>query len=138
MEDRREKSWWRKFFFSRAFLVTAFVFIGLVVFAYGRALYHDYQIKKEIETLDADIRKLEGKNLESMEILRYVTSLDFVEEKARTELNFKKPGENAAIVKEGEQKDFNLKKETTGESKRISNPIKWLYYFLHKPLPEME
>lgn len=132
--QKNEKSFFKRFFSSRWFLVTAFAVAVLVAFGYARAYYQDYKVRQEIDSLQEQVKKLEHKKLESMEILKYVTSDAFVEEKARTELNFKKPGENVLIVKnqaeqvEIEETAQNLPVEKT----LLNNPIKWWYYFLNR------
>lgn len=131
--QKKGKTFLRRFFGSRWFLITAFIAAVLVTFGYARAYYQDYKIRQEIQSLQEQVKKLEHKKLESMEILKYVTSDAFVEEKARTELNLKKPGENVLIVKnqvEAEETVSNPPVEKT----LLNNPIKWWYYFLNKQL----
>ncbi len=131
--QKNEKSFLKRFFGSRWFLATAFVVAVLVAFGYARAYYQDYKIRQEIDSLQEQVKKLEHKKLESMDILKYVTSDAFVEEKARTELNLKKPGENVLIIKnqvesvEGEE----TPQKSPVEKTLLNNTIKWWYYFLN-------
>lgn len=128
---KNEKSFFKRFFGSRWFLFIAFAVAILVAFGYARAYYQDYKIRQEIDSLQEQVKKLEHKKLESMEILKYVTSDAFVEEKARTELNLKKPGENVLVVKS----QFEVEELTPGgpvEKTLLNNPIKWWYYLLNK------
>ncbi|MBT3817344.1 MAG: septum formation initiator family protein [Candidatus Magasanikbacteria bacterium] len=122
----------RRFFSSRLFLVIAFSILVLVAFGYIRAYYQDYQIKQEIKQLEEDVQSLERKKLESMDILQYVMSDEFVEEKARTELNMKKPGEHMLFVQQpyGEEDEHLTSDLSTGQY--TPNPVKWWYYFTHK------
>lgn len=118
----------RRFFGSRLFLFTGLIIAMLFAFGFGRAYYQDYKVRQEIESLQQEVKGLETKKLESMEILKYVTSQAFVEEKARTELNMKKPGEQVLVVTnidEGQQKINTSNKEDIP----LKNPIKWWYYF---------
>jgi len=127
----------RRFFTSRLFLVVIFCVIALIIFGFIRTYYQDYKVKQEIANLQKEVDNLQKKKFQSMELLEYVTSDAFVEEKARTELNLKKPGENVLIIP-------NTAK-TTSESEvvpvlsesgqKLSNPIKWWYYFIHRSLP---
>ena len=68
-----------------------------------------------------------------MDILKYVTSDSFVEEKARIELNMKKPGEKVIVIK-GENTEESLEKNNPVEKPLLNNPIKWWYYFIHKSI----
>jgi len=118
---------------SRWFLVVALVIAVFFAFVFARAYYQDYKVKQQIESLKEDVKNLQTKKLESMEILKYVTSDNFVEEKARIELNMKQPGENVIILKNVNTSE--REKLTTEEEIHIlNNPIKWWYYFTHKDI----
>lgn len=129
--ERQKTTFVRRFFASRLFLLVAFLVAVLAAIGYARAYYQDFKVKQQIEALQNEVKSLEKKKLESMEILKYVTSPQFVEEKARTELNMKKPGEQVVVLN-GLVED---QKEIAGgpvENKYLSNPIKWWYYFWDK------
>ncbi|MEK7064978.1 MAG: septum formation initiator family protein [Patescibacteria group bacterium] len=132
--QKNEKSFLKRFFGSRWFLVTAFVVAVLVAFGYARAYYQDYKIRQEIDSLQEQVKKLEHKKIESMDILKYVTSDAFVEEKARTELNLKKPGENVLIIKNqaGQVNADETTQKSPVEKTLLHNTIKWWYYFLNR------
>lgn len=129
MNRRQEQSLVRRFFASRMFLFVAFVLAIMVAFGYARAYYQDYKIRQNIKSLQEELRGLENKKLESMEILKYVVSPEFVEEKARTELNMKKPGENVVIVDGLVLADREKVEDKITPSYDLKNPIKWWYYF---------
>lgn len=116
---------------SRWFLVIALVIAVFFAFSFARAYYQDYKVRQQIELLKEEVKNLETKKLESMEILKYVTSDNYVEEKARIELNMKQPGENVMIFNNVTSLE---KMESSAEDKKnvLNNPIKWWYYFIHK------
>lgn len=123
----------RRLFQSRGFLITALVVAILIAVSFARAYYQDYQIRQEICQLEDQVAQLERKKIESFEILQYVTSPAFVEEKARTELNLKKEGEHVVRI---EGLDVSLQEETHVEdSEGLNNPQKWWYYIWHIPIP---
>lgn len=126
----RQKSKLVRFFNSRAFLVVIFVAGILVLVGYGRAYYRDYKIRHEIVSLQQEVRRLEKKKLETLSILNYVSSPDFVEEKARLELNMRKPGEQVLVIPEVSVSTTvsDTQVEELGK-KYLNNPIKWWYYF---------
>ena len=62
--QKNEKSFLKRFFGSRWFLVTAFVVAVLVAFGYARAYYQDYKIRQEIDSLQEQVKKLEHKKIE--------------------------------------------------------------------------
>lgn len=117
---------------SRWFLVIALVVAVFFVFIFARAYYQDYKVRQEIKSLKDEVKKLEMKKLESMEILKYVTSDDFVEEKARLELNMQEPGEKVIIFDNVGSTVQETITQLQTEAVVLSNPIKWWYYFIHK------
>lgn len=66
-------------------------------------------------------------------MLSYVLSPDFVEEKARLELNMKRPGERVAVVNVGE--GGQPTEEPAAALQDFGNPLKWWYYFTQHAMP---
>ncbi|OGH58897.1 MAG: hypothetical protein A2725_04075 [Candidatus Magasanikbacteria bacterium RIFCSPHIGHO2_01_FULL_33_34] len=124
-----------RFIGSPLFLIIGIPIAILLVFTFVRSYYNNYKINQEIASLQQEIESLEYKKLESMNILNYVMSDDFVEEKARIELNMKREGEKVVVFDNGnkynEDREYTIK--DTGQN--ISNPLKWWYYFTNKSLP---
>ena len=138
MRRNKHSSPLRRFFVSRLFLLLSLIVIGFVAMSYARAYYQDYTIRKEIIALQEEVKDLQKKRLESMEILEYVRGDAFVEEKARTDLNMKKPGEQVIFLKNiaaSLQTDENT---IVQSGQDLSNPLKWWYYFIHAPLSSAE
>ncbi len=127
--QRHEESKIRRFFTSRAFLLIALVLAIITAFSFARAYYQNYKIRKEIEQLESDVQKLESKKLESMQVLKYVVSQNFIEEKARTELNLKKPGEHVLVINNKSETNTASEGIVDGSKTPLNNPIKWWYYF---------
>lgn len=130
----------KRFFSSRLFL---FVMLGIAVVVaagYARAYYQDYKIKQEINKLQEEVSSLQKKKIQSLDILEYVSSSAYVEDQARIELNMKKPGEKVLFINNDEALNNAENQETPSsvDGQFISNPVKWLYYFIHKPLPKEE
>jgi len=97
--------------------------------AYGRAYYRDYQIRKEIIDLQNEVKKLEAKKIETMEVLQYVKSTNFIEEKARTELNLVKPGEKMIVITSGTQPEASSSSKSWNYKQDVPNPVKWWRFF---------
>jgi cell division protein FtsL len=131
---KKEKLFLRRFFGSRLFLVIALVIVAFVAFGFARAYYQNYRVKQEIFSLQEQVRGLEHKKLESMEILKYVTSDQYAEEKARSELNLKKAGENVVIFDNLTEITTNTALTIPVEKDLLNNPIKWWYYFTHRQI----
>ena len=81
-----------------------------------------------------EVQQLQRKRLESMEILSYVTEDAFVEEKARIDLNMKKPGEHVLFIENQETLVDSTSEPEEQERVFVANPLKWWYYFTHKSL----
>ena len=128
----KNQSFLRRFFQSRFFLFIIVILFGFVAIGYARAYYQDFKIRQEIDQLKKDISGLETTKLESFDILKYVSSQEFVEEKARTEFNLVKSGEKVLVMRADE--GIEEVEESTVSEAVISNPRKWLYYFLHRPV----
>ncbi len=123
------KNHWQKIFGSRWFLLVLLVVAIFVAVAYCRAYYRDYQVRQEIARLQDEVKKLESKKIETMEILQYVKSSSFIEEKARTELNLIKPGEKMAIVASGTKSESGELGKAKDYSSDLPNPTKWWRFF---------
>ena len=122
----------RRFFSAWWFLAGVFVVAVLAVLAFGRAVYQDYQVKKEIARLQEEVKSLEGKKFSTLEVLKYMQSEKFLQDKARSEFNLAKPGENLSVISLPSSSD-----ELTGQpaddmvkSSNLSNPEKWWNFFL--------
>lgn len=133
MNKNSQQSWLRRFFASRLFLLCAGLLCLLLAFGYARAYYQDYQVRVEISRLKDDVAHLEKKKIASLQILQYVMSPDFVQEKARLELNMKKPGEHVVVVEGAANRDGDPSPAATPRQK-IGNPLKWWYYFSRRPI----
>jgi cell division protein FtsB len=126
------KTTWRHFFASRWFMGLAIFVLVMLIVGYLRAYYQNYQIQQEIKQLQAEAAHLESKRIQTLDLLNYVKSPAYVEEKARTELNLVKDGEHMAIVNNGTEARSSRQTETTMvQSSRLTNPLKWWNYFFH-------
>jgi len=140
---RQQQSALRRFFASRSFLIIALIIAMSLALGFARAYYQDYKIRQEISNLEEEVRSLETKKLESMEILKYVVSESYVEDKARTELNMKKPGENVVFIENlGQVNSDDLEQDNYTvadvDESLLSNPRKWWYYFIYRSIPNKD
>lgn len=125
----------RRFFASRIFLIIALIVAVFVAFGFARAYFQDYRVRKEIAALEDEVRRLEKKRFESLELLEYVQTGDYVEKQARTQLNLKQPGENVVFIKDlTTSAERNSGEAERSEVKPLNNPQKWWYYITHQPL----
>lgn len=129
MSDQNGK--WSKFYYSRWFLIVIIILIFFSAFVFARAYFQDYQVQAEIERLKNEAASLQAKKIDTLELLKYVQTPEFAEEKARTELNMVKPGEKTIIIKTGSDALDSIGQvdKKMVESNSISNPIKWWRLF---------
>lgn len=133
MAVTKEKSLIKRFFLSKTYIFVAFLILGFISMAYGRAYYQNHKIKEEIRRLKAETERLESKKIEIVKMLQYVQSPAYIEEKARTEFNLSKEGENVLIVPQTENsEDIRQSSENMLKSKSLSNPKQWWNYFFNK------
>ena len=90
-------------------------------------------IQDEIARLRAEAERLEGRNLEILELSRELTTEEFLEREARLKLGLQRPGESVLMfgssqgAEEAEQKAAPL-----GASRRANARNWWYYFFDHK------
>jgi cell division protein FtsB len=126
-----QTSGWKHFFGSKIFILIIAIVASMVVFEYGRAYYQDYQVRQEIEYLQDQTKKLEIKKMELLDVLTYVKSDSFAEEKARTELNMVKPGEQIIVVPQEAVITSGQEKTTVVKWENVSNYKKWFRHFVN-------
>ncbi len=130
-EVKNEK--WKQVFYSQWFLLVLFLLAIFLIFSYIRAYYQESRVRSEIDSLHEEVESLEAKKIKTVEILKYVQSQAFVEEKARTELNLLKPGEKMAIIPSGSIKtDIGQPEQDLLKWSNVKNPIKWFKFFFFK------
>ena len=123
---------WSTFFYSRWFLVGGAILIVFLVFSVGRSFYQQNEIAHQIAQLEMQAKELETKKLQTLELLQYARSTNFVEEKARTELHLMKPGEHVMVVKNQDSPDKNRQiEQNMVSSSTLSNTQKWYNYFFN-------
>lgn len=125
------KRTWKQLFGSRWFTGITIVLFGILLLAYIRAYTQNYHIQEEIKRLQKEAARLETKKIETIDMLGYVKSPAFIEEKARTELNLVKEGEHLVVVKGGGGLSSGQIENDMLESLQFSNPRKWWRYFFH-------
>lgn len=93
-EKRQTKNWLlTPWFLGGAVVVFIFLAIG-----FGRAWYEQKQIRDAIASLEQEAARLESKKIKTLEALKFSESDDFIEAKARLDLDLVKPGEQTAII----------------------------------------
>ena len=111
-------------FIAVSVLVVVFLGTGL-----GKEFYRDYQIQKEIDSLQSDISVLEKDNYKLSQLIEYYKTDEYKEAEARKRFNLKKDGESVVIVRPNSidsEEDLN---ENNNEENNLPNYLKWWNYF---------
>ncbi len=118
---------------SRWFLLLLLAITLIIAISYARAYYQDYKVRQQISALETEVLNLQRKKLVSLDILKQAETEQFLEEKAKTELNLKKLGEHVLVIPDIQpelaQTAVNTSTQAVDEPV-LSNPRKWWYYFL--------
>lgn len=130
MSSAKEKGW-KIFFSSQIFVIIITVVAVMVMVQYARAYYQDYLVRQEIVRLEEQAKKMEARKVELLEVLKYVKSDSFVEEKARTELNLVKPGEQVVVVPQAKSPTDRQENQAVVRLDNIANYKKWFKYFFN-------
>lgn len=109
------------------------VIVLAVVFVMGSALskelYREYQIKKEVDALKAEIESMENDNYELSQMIEYYKTEEYKEAEARKRLNLKAEGEKVVMISESESEYEEIVDGESEAAIEISNKLKWWNYF---------
>ncbi len=114
----------KNFFQSKQFLVVALLIAILFAVGFGRYYLRHYQSLREIEQLEQEAMRLEAEKLSLVDLLDYVQSEAYVEEEARRNLQYQKPGEEVYVVT-----DSVVQKEIKHENQKTNLQLWWEYFF---------
>ena len=111
----------------------AAVLILVLVFSLGSALskelYREYRIKKEIESLKAEIEAMEKDNYELSQLIEYYQTDEYKEAEARRRLNLKAEGEKVVMIDEKQNTPEEMKAQEEAQKSGVPNYMKWWNYF---------
>ncbi len=142
MFKSKQKNFFKRFIFSKIFLIAGIFVLVLLTVALAKKMVHDYSVESEIERLESEISELEKTNNEFNNLVEYLNTEKFLEEEARSKMGLASPGEEMIIIqnkngdlantREEEARDLSVYSSTYltgGEPKELSNPQKWWNYF---------
>lgn len=126
-----------KLFHSKIFSIFGAVILFFISISLGKEVYRKYQIQKEINLMQEQVKKLEGSNNDLNKLIEYFKSDAFLETEARKKLNLQKPDEKVVIFTDKVEKhsvDNNINVQSGAENivkkeTELSGPEKWWEYF---------
>lgn len=104
----------------------------LFLVGFLRSFWRDYQIRQEIEKMEATKAELEQKRIKTLDYLHELESGNFAEKEARLNFGLAKTGENVVIITN------KIEKEPVAEEKKEENNNKsnfklwWRYFFAQR------
>jgi len=124
---KKKKNIINKIFSFNLFLIGSVLIVVFLGTGLGKEFYRDYQIKKEIDSLQNDINILEKDNYKLSQLIEYYKTDEYKEAEARERFSLKKDGESVVIVKSDPRVlgDFDIMEE----NKNLPNYMKWWNYF---------
>lgn len=137
---RNKKSRSYSLFLQILFLIIALSLILALGFPLSKKLKKQYSVNKEIKTLKEEIEKENSKNSDLKKFIDYLNSDQYIEEKARTNLNYRNENEKVVVVKDEVTQNQNSLKDNFIYSsnnvdyiknEKFENFKKWLNYFLN-------
>ena len=91
--QNNKKSLFKKFFF-----VFCLLLLAVLIFGAGREYLKRKEIDREIAELEKELAGFNVKNKGFLDSLKLYESGFFIEQEARTKLNYKKPGEKVVVI----------------------------------------
>ena len=120
----RKNNWKTKIWSSNIFSILLIVLLIVSFVKVGKEIILRFEIKREINTLQAQLNDLQDKTAKMDKLISYLKTDDYIEKQARLELNLSRPGEkqvNLINIDDLGDKDLS---ENQG-----SNIEKWFNYF---------
>ena len=112
-------------------LLVCVVIAGVLSMNYVNLLSRRNAIEKEISNLQEIIVNLEQQNSQTSELIRYLSSTAYLEERARQEFGLKKAGEKTVVV-EIPLVSTSTKEDLGAWDHNNSTFITWFTYFYGK------
>lgn len=116
--------------------ILIYLIILYTFFILGKAVWTNWQLKKQTEVIEKDIVEIQQKNKNLQNLILYYQSDSFKEVQARKELGLKKPDETAIAVPVKTYSDVQQEIESQAQQVaepqkevKISNPKLWWQYF---------
>lgn len=143
MQNRSQKNFLLRILFNQKIL--SLLIIACLIWLFLPLIKNIKQrrsVDKEMEELQEEIKRVEGKNNDLQKLLGYLGSEQFAEEQARINFGLKKEGEEVVVMQSGggdsatksssSQIVFNIPGIDNAKTERAeSNPEKWFKYFFN-------
>lgn len=120
----KNNNWKSQAWSSNIFSILLIVLLIISFVKVAKEIMLRYEIKKEINTLEAQLEDLESKTSKMDKLISYLKTDEYIEKQARLELNLSKPGEKQINLV-----NINDSGEQVLSDDQRSNAEKWFNYF---------
>jgi len=103
MVQRKKTSFFRSLFYSSFFTIILFIFLILISVSFIKTLSRSNEIKKRVDTLEIEIKKLESDKVNFLGTIEYLKTDFYKEKEAREKFGLQKPGEKAVVILPSEE-----------------------------------
>lgn len=115
---------------SKIFFIFLIPIFLILVFGIFQNLYHRYQVKKDLDRLNAEIISLNKQKEDLGKLLDYYNNPSNLEKEARVRLNYKKEGEKVVVIlPTATSSGDKIISAPSLNNENMSNYKQWWYYF---------
>ncbi len=120
---------------SKIFFIFLVPISLVLIFGIFQNFYHRYQVKKDLDRLNAEVFNLNKQKEDLDKLLDYYKNESNLEKEARIRLNYKKEGEKVVVILPTATTSSDGNETTLSSSlnnENLPNYKQWWYYFFHK------
>jgi len=129
-----KKSFFSQLLESKTVLVVEGCLVLFLAFAIGKEIVRRQDVQSEVSRLESQIDNLKQQNIQLAQVLKEMTSQNFLEKEARKKLDVQKAGETVVLLPQNTSEGEHTlvvqnASETSMNSTAQSNPEKWWEFF---------
>lgn len=129
MKEKDNLTIYEKLIRSRIFFIFLVpIFLALLI-GIVQQFYHRYQVKKDLDKLNAEIANSNKQKEDLSNLLDYYKNKSNLENEARVRLNLKKEGEKVIIILPTATSTERDKMSSQKDTENLPNYKQWWYYF---------
>jgi len=129
MKEKDNLTIYEKLIRSRIFFIFLIPILLALLIGIFQQFYHRYQVKKDLDKLDAEIANFNKQKEDLSNLLDYYKNESNLENEARVRLNLKKEGEEVVIILPTATSTENDKISSQKDIENLPNYKQWWHYF---------
>lgn len=121
-------TFFKKFIYSRLYLVIGVIVACLLTAGVAKQIMAKKQIDTEVGQLKSQIQQMEGSNQDLSKLVEYFNSEDYLKQEAKLKFGLREQGEQLVVLSDQKRDQKKLLANVQAQAEQISNPQKWLNY----------